>query len=191
MSVTYLNSLFGGESRKPFINFNFKNSLIDTVHGFTATLVGWASRNNNGVSLTRGSAAINLSSTDNILKCFIFTYEVDIGDCNLDMSDGKHKRFFMWSSNSGLIYRSTGYWGIYNGAWYMTEISDKDYFKNSTVKLSFEGSNVKLYKNNELVYEFSNIGNYGTGGYSNTLFLGMDEQAAYNMVIEALRVYTV
>ena len=189
MSVIYLNTP-AGELKKPLIDFDFTDSLTDSVHNYAATLGGTATRSNSGVSLVSGTSKINLSAINFTVSAFIFTFEIDIGDSNIDMSDGKHKRFFMWQSNSGLIYRSTGYWGIYNNTtWYMTDISDKDYFKNSTVKIVLNNNkNVKLYKDNELIYDFTNIGALSTY-YNIALTIGADEQAIFNMMVEGLRVY--
>lgn len=187
MSVIYLNTP-AGELKSELVNFNFKESLTDSINGFTAVLGGAATQGNSGISLPSSNAIIKLTSINFLIMGNIFTFEVDVGDCNLNMSDGNHKRFFMWASNCGLIYRNTGYWGIYADSWYMTTISDKDYFKNSTVKIVFNKKNMKLYRNNELVHEF-NVNSYLAQGSGYNFNIGMDGQGAYNMIIEGLRAY--
>lgn len=187
MSVIYLNTP-SGELKSALVDFNFKESLTDSIHGFTATLGGAATQGNSGVSLPANNSRLILTTINFLVMGNIFTFEVDIGDCNINTSDGKHKRFFMWAPACGLIYRSTGYWGLYADSWYMTSISDKNYFKNSTMKVVFNKKNIKLYRNNELVHEF-NINNYLASGNAYNFNIGMDDQSAYNMIIEGLRAY--
>ena len=187
MSVIYLNTPAVG-AKAALVNFNFKESLIDSIHGFTATLGGSATQGNSGVSIPSYNSRIILTEINFAIIGNIFTFEIDVGDCNINTSDGKHKRFFMWSSACGLIYRSTGYWGIYGNDWYMTTISDKDFFKNSTVKIACNKNNIKLYRNNQLVHEF-NINSYLSSGNSYNLYIGSNDQSAHNMIIEGFRVY--
>ncbi len=187
MSVIYLNTPAAG-LKSALVNFNFKESLIDSVHGFNATLSGSATQGNSGVSLPSYNSRIILTEINFSIIGNIFTFEIDVGDCNIDINDGKHKRFFMWSTACGLIYRNTGYWAIYGNDWYMTTISDKDFFKNSTVKIVFNKKNIKLYRNNQLVHEF-NIDSYLASGNSYNLYIGSNDQSAHDMIIEGLRVY--
>ena len=62
----------------------------------------------------------------------------------------------MASEESGLIYRNTGVWSFYAINYWAddSDISDKDYFSNSLLKIIIDSNDYwHIYKNNNLVYE--------------------------------------
>ena len=202
--IYFMNSF--NNSRTKLYDFDFTQSLADSIHNQVATLNGTSGtdyiQDSNGITLMSNIANINLNSVSSALHLRIFSHEVDVGDCNVDINDNLHKRFFMWSHNAGLIYRVTNtqtpHWGIYitttsmSGQWYDTDITDKDYFKNSTLKVKFNNPKIYFYKNGNLFYTISNAGNdsynsyysYGIGGNGDS-----GSQSINDITIKALRIY--
>lgn len=167
-------------------DWDFTTSLIDTVSGLTATLTTDASQDSSGVSITGTKGAIQVNGG---LKASTRTYEIKIGDMTLDTLS-RHHRFFMPVYNSGLIYRSNGYWSFYYGSWATdSDIDDYDYFANSTMKIVVDvNGNWHIYKDDTLVYE-PNI-TYDIRTTSGVLMIGSsDAQSCTGVVIEGLTVY--
>ena len=103
----------------------------------------------NGVSFPNIYSDIDLCIGFPTMGC-----ELDVGDMNV--SKGGNRKFLMaGGSGKGFVYRSTNYWGFYDGSnWQMTNISATDYFANSIVKLIIDNGNKwHIYKNDELVME--------------------------------------
>lgn len=92
-----------------------------------------------------------------------FTIYIDVDQMQLPESTA-HQRFVMVSGDSGLIYRNSGYWGFYVGTeWIMSDITDRSYFNNSTVRIYID-SNKKwhVFKNGVEVFTSLNITINGT-----------------------------
>lgn len=84
------------------------------------------------------------------------TIEVDVA--SMDLASGTHRRFIMSGTSSGLIFRSTGVWALYDGSnWYDGDFegSDQgDFFDDSIVKVYIDAtSKWHIYKDNVLVFE--------------------------------------
>lgn len=125
-------------------------TLIDSVSGLEATLNN-ATQSEDGISISDGSAYISFPAG---LNACIRTYEIEIGAMSF-VGTGHH-RLFMMDMGEGLIYRSSGKWSFYNGGSWATdsEITDFDYFANSTVKIIIDvNKNWHIYKDDVLVYE--------------------------------------
>ena len=113
------------------------------------------------------------------------TIYIDCGTMDVKTQSNQHRRFIMKSSSDGLIYRYSGVWAFYNSAWYDTEITDKDFFSNSTVKIYVdENSMWHVYKDGVLACESP------SGMTINSLYLGSSGgQCLYDAFYKGCRVY--
>ena len=133
----------GGDS---MITFDFTKYGSRTLHN-----VNFSS---NGAYFNSSTAyIILLYNLDYSLKDVTIYVDVDILQLTQNSS---HQRFLMTTSDSGLIYRSSGVWGFYsNNSWATdSNISDGGFFNNSKIKVYVDNDNKwHIYKNNTLVYE--------------------------------------
>ena len=119
------------------------NCVADTP--FT---IGGVSFGSTGAVFSGGTNNLRLSPT----PANDITIEIDVA--SMQLQSGANKRFVMKTYNYGLIYRSTGYWGLYNGSWEMSTLSDLNLFDNSTVKIYIDDTNSwHIYKNGVLIWE--------------------------------------
>lgn len=187
------------DSRVMLYNWDFTQSLVDTIQG-TEAVLGKASgalptQDAFGVHVTTTSGYINLGQ---IYQTGI-TVEIDFGE--MDRKGSQNGRLLMVGSQSsgglgtGLIYRSTGVWNWYvNGAWATSSgVTDANIFSEKTLKAIFDASGyMTVYCDDTYIGKSSKafatsagtymqIGAYsGTGGYTNF----------YNMTVKAVRIYS-
>lgn len=142
-----------------------------------------------GVAFSDAGATFNDASdyipiTDLIRKNF--TMYVDVASMDLP-STSSHQRFIMTRNDSGLIYRSTGYWGVYASTdWVMSDISDPKYFDNSTLRIYIDSNNKwHVFKNGIEIFTNLNI-----TFSSDLLSIGSSSgENIRNGVISGIRVY--
>lgn len=180
-----------GHTETPIYNWDFTQSLIDTVAGKEVTVGGSASRDASGLHLTAANDYITLEG----LNVIGYTFEIDIS--SYDRKGTNHGRLLCISQsgavNSGVIYRSTGVWAIYTSegsAWHDTSITSPAYFdgKTVTVKLEQNGSNQKIMS----LYEGATLLVSGlmTKTTTGNVYIGSkDGNNAYNLTITGVRVY--
>ena len=113
------------------------------------------------------------------------TIYVDVATMNLTAA--AHRRFIMQSSTNGLIYRNTGKWAVYNGAWEESSLTDGSLFNNSKVKVYIDANGYwHIYKNNTLIWEPS----AQMSLISSTLQIGSTSGSVIvDSVLTGLRVY--
>ena len=131
------NGAGGGDA---FLSYDFTKYGERTVSG--------VSFSSSGALFTTANANINTAITSNDITVYI---DVDA----LNIVAGTNKRLLMASDATGLIYRSTGYWGVYaSNNWMMTDESDATIFDGSKIKVYIDENNYwHIYKNNELFFE--------------------------------------
>lgn len=115
-----------------------------------------------------------------------FTMYVDVTSMDLP-STNEHQRFIMTRGDSGLIYRNTGYWGVYASSdWVMSDITDPKYFDNSTVRIYIDSNNKwHIFKNGVEIFTNLNITFSGT-----LLAIGSTSgENIRNAIISGVRVY--
>lgn len=123
-----------------FINYDFTKC---------AGSINQITYNSSGATFPSGSGAAFLLLE--ALKNDITIY-IDVGTMNLTAA--AHRRFIMQNSNNGLIYRNTGKWAVYNGAWEESSLTDGSLFNNSKVKVYIDANGYwHIYKNNTLIWE--------------------------------------
>lgn len=176
-------------------NWDFTQSLTDSVQDMTLTLAGSATRDTSGLHLISTSDYVTLTGLNVDGYCF----EIDIAE--YDRKGSSHGRFFtIYQSgvaSAGFIFHNgTGYnvWGIYSkadSAWNDTNLSYGALDgKTITIKIAKnpEDSNKKymfVYMDGSLLVS----GDMG-GTTTNDAYLGSNNgQTTYNLTITGLRVY--
>lgn len=177
----------------PLLSWDFKSEtpLVDTARKIAA--------GSSGITFDSSGAVFD-SNTDYLLfpalPCAV-TIEVDVA--SMVMTSGTHRRFICGTTDSGLVYRSTGKWGFYGGSsagWEDTDITDADYFAGHTVKIVVDkDSKWHIYRDNVLVFEPAAALRLGTTSISGqipitTCFLvGSSGSSLPSAVITGVRVY--
>lgn len=114
------------------------------------------------------------------------TIVVEFGDCARQGT--AHGRLLLWNTGSeGIIYRSTGYWGIYaDSAWIMTENADPNIISNNSIKLYINETldHVKVTVGDELLVEAD-----VTISTDNQIMMFSGSQAYYNAVVKSINMY--
>ena len=129
----------GSGGGNAFISYDFTKYGERTVNG-----VNFSS---SGAEFTTDRAMI-----DTGIDFSDITVYIDID--SLNFAESGNKRLLMASTSNGLVYRSTGYWGLYSNNWYMSEISDAEFFDHSKIKIYIDSNGYwHIYKNNVLVFE--------------------------------------
>lgn len=173
-------------------DWDFKESLVDSVNGYTATLMGGASRDSNGVKIVGDGQYLKFPFG---IFGFPMTFEMKMGTMDKQFGTGRHGRFFIFGSgetsgDKGFVYKhQDSYWSFYDTAWATSStITDPNYFSNSTVKLEFDNEgHWKMYKDGVLLYLPSQTSVISAPRY---LSIGSPSyQSFYNMTIESLKVY--
>lgn len=135
-------------------NWDFTQSLVDSVSGKTAVLAGGATRDSSGVSFDANQQCIIL--TNEMVTIADRTVIMDIPSAILDTTTTNHMRVFSSSSNSNgncgsgaatFCYRYSYGWDVYSGSAWGTALSSSDYpasfFNNKRLKI-YIGSNLQL-----------------------------------------------
>lgn len=184
-----------GDFLKPLLyhwDFTGATPLVDLQQGYTLEQSG-CTVGSTGLSFTSGASVLKMPLA---LWARGLTYEITIATLDIQQTSN-HNRLLSYQGESGssyyysngFIYRSTGYWGVYDrtNGWQMSTISDKNYFNNCVLKIEITADgHWKIYKDNVLVFEPS-------AALPNAAFanngVGAGSQAAYNMLITDLKIY--
>ncbi len=139
----------GGGGGNLLLNWDFRSNspLVDTTKGVTLTSSG-VTFDSDGAHFHSATDVINGIPT----LAGYGAVEIDVGAMTLETS-ANNQRFIMAndSSQQGLIYRSSGNWGVYFGGWNDTTSESGSEFANSTIRVEQNTSGEwKFYKNGEL-----------------------------------------
>lgn len=207
ITVTYANQTTTFEvevtqATNYIFNWNFKESLVDSVHNKTAVLGGSATRNSDGVyiglandyiifmdSTTANAYSLRPTVNNNLIL------EVDFGELNKYNAGATNYRFLMWDDDEGLIFRGySSKWEIYQrGDWNSitwadsSEAFNSKLFKNSTVKFVFTTGDFYIYKNNAFVGSSKNI--YNNSKEMFWMFGSTSGNAYRYATVEGIRIY--
>lgn len=180
-------------------NWDFTQSLTDTIGGVTATMYNTATEwDANGAYLEDDQKYLRLPGVYNVGR----TYHVTFSDFNTRKggTSAKHGRIIMASDGAntssngcGFVYRGTGVITFYtNGAWNGSSISSSgkfDYFANSTLKMYVDADGMaSIYKNNELVISATRAIKESRIGKDIVLGGNTNDCAAY-MRVTAIQIY--
>lgn len=176
------------DTRTMLYNWDFTNSLVDTVNGTQATLIGKATQDANGLAITDGSSGARFGA---IAKKGM-TFEVDIAEGSTLTNTGVNNRLLIFNSadngGAGVVWWGGGnYWSTYLGAWGSGYSPNPALFsgKTMTVVINDDGT-VEVYSGGEIFVITSTTVNFDSNGY---VTLGSTATAAAGMVITAMRIY--
>lgn len=134
----------------------WSGSFIGSINGIEAI--------NSGVTISDSKFVFATSAYLVAPLCFYgCKFQVDTDNLGLAVSS-TNRRFITLLHNSswGLIFRSTGEWGIYMGSWIMSGIHDPNYFDDCIVEVRVSSDGVwSIYKNDVFVFN--------SGSYKNPL----------------------
>jgi hypothetical protein len=177
------------------ISWDFTQSLTDSKQGLVATLGGTATRDSSGLDISSASAYAVLGKFLAVDQ----SYEIDIADMDASSWTNTNGRLFIWynSNGGGLVYNNNNStWSIYRSAWYdpSTPIASREYFENSTVKITVTAGSTQ-YKKNVTVYKdgteiISAEVNNDPVDSSQDVYLGSTATSAFSVTITGFRVYS-
>lgn len=177
------------------INWDFRQSLVDSKQGLTATLNGNATQDSSGLHINANNDYVVLGT---ILKEGQ-SYEIDVANMDVSTWTQNTGRIFIWytSNGSGIAYdASNNRWTIYDGTWQVpeTDYSAKDLFANSTIRVTV-GAGTSQYRRLVTVYKdgvalFSANTNRDIVTASNNAWIGNINTSAFKMTITGFRVYS-
>ncbi len=161
-------------------DFTSGTPTVGTIRGWHNLTVGNVSFDSSGAVFDNTNANIQVP-----LTMTPRTYEIAVGSMNL--TSGTNRRFLTMQSSLGLVYRSTGKWGVYwGGSWYMTEEADGSFFANSVVKLFIDDDFYwHIYKNGVLWFEPARAATTS----AQTLSIGSTSYSINNAAIESLTLF--
>lgn len=176
-------------------NWDFTQSLIDSKQGTVAVLGGSATQDSNGLHIPNATSFLDLGTG---ILASNQSYEIDIADMDVSSWTSGHGRVFIWyqSTGQGLVYHSTGTWAVYAGSWKDASptVSDKEYFKNSTLKIKVEPSTseskVTIYKDGVEVFSVTDVNSNVITNSSHVYLGGGGGISAFSMTITGFRVYS-
>ena len=170
-------------------NWDFTNSLTDSVSGQTATLSG-ATQDSDGLHIASASDYTLLG--DIIGSGNNRTLEVEFGTVEDSGFTGHGRMITMGNSETnfdrGFIYHSTGAWAYYNGTWQDSEETSKTAISGKTLKMAYKSDNTcSVYLDGTLILESvsSKILTY------KYIAIGAAANAFYNATIKSVKVYEV
>ena len=145
-----------GEIQAQPIYFNFTKYIFDINH-FLFPISTTKRLVNNTLTFTSINDYFEVSK---YLLTKNMTYEIEIGSMNISDTT-RHNTLFRYQNigstqNAGLIYRyQTLKWAVWDSTngWQDSDISDKDYFANSTLKVKIlSDGKWEIYKDDVLVF---------------------------------------
>lgn len=181
------------DTRVKLYDWNFKNSLIDSVSGQEAVLTANVTRDSSGLTIPQGDQLVKLANVTNTQ----YTIEIDIGTVTNPAGNSSEKNLFCIAqenyagSRVGLWFST--YWGYRNPANSnstnaMENNTDITIFNGKTLKAKIDYTNrsIKVYSNNVLVCDFSNHSSPNGRTY---VGLGGTYNGNVAMTVTACRIY--
>ena len=165
--------------------WDFTQSLNDTVGSVTAVKGSNVTMDENGLHFTAAKTKQRLTMPG-VLESDI-TIEVDVSGAEDLLETAKNRRFIMFDDINGLIYRSTGSWQWYIGAWKTpsSPVTDVNIFSGKTAVIKIDSNNMPTAYCDGAV-----IADNGVSVESyNGLQIGSGDFTFYNMTISAIRIY--
>lgn len=176
----------GGGGVVKMAEWDFSVSGTDSINNFSVA-TSYVTALSTGYQLTASNSVIRLPYD---LRNSSFFYEIDIGSMSLS-TPLSHQRFFMFTDNSGFIFRNNGHWSFYQGSGWATDssLTSFDYFANSKMGIYIDIKNSwHIYKDGVLVYEPDRF--YALQQSTYQLTIGSPGgQSAYTELIKGLTVY--
>ena len=171
--------------------WDFTKSLTDEIAGVTVSLLGNATKNENGIFINDDSSYVALNINDIINQDQVVIMEFDIGEMT-DDNGNAYGRFLIWREDTGLIFNHNYIpkeWGIIGNSWTHSQpsITDGSIFSNSTLKVILKKVDVEIYINNTYITKITTT---GYGRLVNFRQIGSSSRSFHNVNIKALRIWT-
>lgn len=186
-------------------NWDFTNSLIDTVNGTEFAIFGGATQGQNGITFSNsnqfGKVLTPINMNNKTLELDVASFDASSQDT--DISVIMNTNFSNPYYNTGALRwsNSNNYWGCYlendGRTWrYWSKWADgldKTFFSGKTIKIKYEDNNrITLFVNDEIIGTLQDSHTYFKetglfiGGFDNA---NADGNYFYNAVITGLRIY--
>lgn len=180
----------GDDTRTLLYNWDFTNSLVDTVNGEQATLIGNATQTANGLTITDGNSGAKF---DAIAKKGM-TIEVDIADGSTITNPTANGRLLCFSKydgnrlDKGVVWRGKeSAWNTYSSGWGTAFSDDPALFSGKTMTVVIrDDKKFDVYSGGKMYTTSANVTDFDTDGY---VSLGSAGTSAAGMVITAMRIY--
>ena len=144
-------------------DFDFTESLEDSLNSFLCAHIIDSSTNNitidnNGININ--SVGKNIVSIPERLRPVYnvvgYRYEFFVSNMSKSFTSSNHGRLItIRASDSGIIWRSNGYWSYYDRSWYgsVQTFTDPNYFENSKIVLEIlADGTTNIYKDDSFMY---------------------------------------
>ena len=138
-------------------------------------------RDSDGAHLTAANSYIEWNYRD----LANLVVDIEFGDCVPSISGTNHGRLLISVMDSkGLVLRNNSYWAFYNGSWSSSYSTDKELFKNATVRMVYSstGDRVDFYING-VAFALD----VAFGGHS-TIIIGGSGLAFYSIVVKKMKI---
>lgn len=175
-----------GETETQPIYFDFTKNMIDKNH-FVCPIS--STKNiNNGLTF---NVATDYFELNKYLYGVNMAYEIDIDSLNIQDVTRQNVlfRFISDNLNGGFAYHyQTLKWAVWDrtNGWQDSDIADKDYFDNSTIKIIIDNlGKWHIYKDDTLIFEPTNALESTTTGFG----LGSPTAAITNITINSFKIY--
>lgn len=141
-----------GSGGSEVANWDFSDSLIDSVNGLTATVYGSPTTDSNGITFTGTGQRIELPF---IVKGVFRNYEFEFGDVS-EYTPGENGARMLDINEYGLFFFPNTGWSFRSPEVGYEDIGaiDYDYFKNSIMRVYIDADlKASIYKNDQLVFK--------------------------------------
>lgn len=178
------------ETRTLLYNWDFTKSLTDTVNGTTGTIIGNATQDANGITITDASSGVDFGQIANTGT----TIEIDLAPDSTITKTTSNGRLLCFAygtgeaNQHGIVWRATGKeWNAYFGAWQTAYSNDVNFFSGKTLSACIHSDRtVSLYSDGVHLITTTGTVNFNNRGY---LAIGSVGSAAAGMVITGMRIY--
>ena len=147
----------GGGGSTLIANWDFTQSLTDSVSGMVAALNGGCTQDSGGLHFTEARQYATLDDGSKMIWFTDRTIEIDFAYMDLQGNNDYHYTLITNDAPTisgawGFLYRNTGVWAFYDGNWHDSSIPNKNYWSNKTLGIYLTPSNeAKVYADGVLV----------------------------------------
>ena len=177
----------GGTRPTGTLTFDFTKGISDEETGLVTWSLTGATQDSSGLHISGATHVAKLEGID-LTNCVA---EIEVGAMTDSFNHGNHARFVMCDGDSGLIYRSSGYWQVYGYSWSSGSESNSTYFANSTIRIEYKsaGGRVDIYKDNVKMFDNVRFGASQAETVASIRF-GSDSQVYFDVTILKCSIYT-